>query len=246
MGKLSGKIALITGATSGIGAATARLFAQEGADVILCGRNEERGKKIEEELKSQNKRARFYQCDVTNKQEIIEMKEWVCENYGYIDILFNNAGVFITRTLDTIEDEEWELSFKTNIDGVMYMTKYFMDLLVQRQGNIINNASISGLHSFTGGRANYIYGPSKAAVIKFSNLCALNYAKDVRVNCICPGIIDTEIFTNRDFSRFDGTIPMGRLAKPEEVAKVVLFLASEDASYVTGAVLTIDGGASLK
>lgn len=246
MEKLKGKVALITGATSGIGAATARLFAKESARVIICGRNIERGKLIEKELVSEGRDARFYRCDITKEKDVVNLREQIIGEYGGIDILFNNAGVFITRTLEDINDEEWNLSFKTNVDGLMYMTKCFIEILAKRKGNIINNASISGLHSFTSGRANYIYGCTKAAVIKFSNLCALNYAEDVRVNCICPGIVDTEIFLNRDFSRFDGFIPMGRLAQPEEIANVVLFLASDEASYVTGAVLPIDGGASLK
>ena len=117
--------------------------------------------------------------------------------------------------------------------------------LTMMLGSIINNASMGGLDSFVSGTKQYVYASTKAAVIKFSKLLAKNYADSIRVNCICPGIIETEIFINRDFSRFDGTIPMGRIGQPDDVAKVVLFLASDDASYLTGVILPIDGGASL-
>lgn len=239
------KVVLITGATSGIGKKTAELFANEGAFCILCGRTIEKGKEIERKINEGHGRAMFIQCDVRKESEVILMRKLVEEKIGKIDILFNNAGVYITKSLEEINTEDWRNSFLTNVDGMMYTTKHFIDTLERQKGVIINNASISGLQSFTSGRANYMYGASKAAAVKFSKLCALNYAKSVRVNVICPGIIDTEIYVNRDFSRFDNTIPMGRIAKTEEVANVVLFLASDEAAYITGAVLPIDGGASL-
>jgi Dehydrogenases with different specificities (related to short-chain alcohol dehydrogenases) len=246
MGKLDGKIAVITGATSGIGCATAKLFAEEGAVVLLLGRNRERGKEIEDQINSKRGLSEFVSCDVTSQKEVISVKNYIEKNYKRVDILFNNAGVFITSRLEDIAENDWSRSFETNINSAMYMTKAFIDLLMESHGNIINNASISGLQSFTSGTSNYMYGTSKAALVKFSKICALNYARDIRVNCICPGIIDTEIYTNRDFSRFKGMIPMERIANPVEVAKVVVFLASDDASYITGAVLPVDGGASLK
>ncbi len=246
MGRFKGKIAVITGATSGIGAATAKAFCKEGCEVIILGRNEERGTSVVHEIRSFGTgSAVFRKCDVCSYESIQNVRKWIGENYQKVDILFNNSGVFITRSLEDIDIREWELTFRTNMDGTMYMTKMFIDMLVKNRGCIINNASISGLESFTSGTKNYMYGASKAALIKFTKLCALNYAGDVRVNAICPGIVDTEIFTNRDFSRFDGTIPLGRLAAPEEIARTVLFLASEDASYITGAVIPVDGGASL-
>ena len=125
------------------------------------------------------------------------------------------------------------------------MTKYFISLLSENRGVILNNASVAGLPSFVDGKGAYMYSASKAAVIQFTKLCAKNYAGCLRVNCICPGVVDTPIFTNRDFSRFNNKIPMGRVARPEEIAKGALFLVSEDASYITGAVLPIDGGMSI-
>lgn len=240
------KVVIVTGATSGIGATTAEMFADEGAKVILVGRNYERGEKVAKRIReSGNSEPEFMHCNVTKPEDVQKLRKVVGEKYERVDVLFNNAGIFVTSDLKSLDLDQWNRSFETNMNSVLYMTKYFLDLLMACHGNIVNNASVSGLHSFTSGTKNYMYGASKSALIKFSKLCALNYAKDVRVNVICPGIVDTEIFTNRDFSRFDGVIPVGYIAKPEQIAKLVLFLASEDADYITGAVIPIDGGMSL-
>lgn len=245
MKKLKDKIAIITGASSGIGRETAKLFAEEGAIVLLVARNIERGKKVERMITENNGKAIFFQCDIRDENEINKLKKEISTLYNKIDILFNNAGIFLTSDLEDINYTDWNNSMKTNVDGTLFMIKMFMPMLIASKGCIINNASISGLQSWTSGSKNYMYGLSKAAVIKLSNLCALNYAGKVRVNCICPGIVDTEIFENRDFSRFDNTIPIGYIAKPLDIAKVVLFLVSDDASYITGAIIPIDGGMSL-
>lgn len=244
--RFTGKTVIVTGATSGIGAETAREFAEEGAEVLLLGRSSERGALVETQIRERGGKAVFLSCDVRSEESIVQVKQEIEKNHSGIDVLFNNAGVFITSALPDITSEDWKKSFETNVDGVLHMTKHFMEMLMKNRGTIINNASVSGLQSWTSGTKNYMYGASKAAMIKFSELCALNYAEHVRVNCICPGIIDTECYTNRDFSRFDGAIPMGYIGMPENVAKVVLFLASEEAAYVTGAVIPIDGGMSLK
>lgn len=247
MGKLEGKTALITGGTSGIGAATSRLFAKEGARVIIAGRNKDRGEKLVDEIGSPggSGAGELYTCDMTKNGEIEKLSEYICAKYGKLDILFNNMGTFVLDQLENMSEEEWDLVFHTNLKSVMFLTKYLMPLLEKSRGTVINNSSINGLQSYVAGRSTYMYAASKDALVKFSQLCALNYAKTVRVNCICPGIIDTPIYTNRDFSRFDGTIPMERIGTADEVAKVVLFLASDDASYVTGAVIPVDGGAAL-
>lgn len=246
MSDFKNKKILITGATSGIGRAIATYFAKEKADVILVGRNEERGMLIQESLKEHSPNCIFVRCDITKEEEVFELKSFLSKNNYSIDILINNAGVFITQDLEHLEYKNWQKSFETNVDGAMFMTKAFIGDLRKNKGCIVNNASVSGLDIFTSGTKNYMYGASKAALVKFSKLCALNYAPDVRVNVICPGIVDTEIFENRDFSRFDGVIPIGYIAKPEQIAKVVKFLASDDADYITGAVIPVDGGMSLK
>ena len=239
------KIVIVTGATSGMGEATARLFAEEGATVALVGRNLERGRKIEEDINKAGGKALFIQCDVTDEQQVIKLKDIISKKYGKLDVLFNNAGILITGGLEEINTDDWDKTFATNVRATMYMTKHFIDFLEKSKGNIVNNASIDGLDCRTTGKKSYMYASAKAADIKFTKLCALNYAKSVRVNCLCPGITETGLFTNRDFSRFDGKIPMGYIARPIDIAKAVLFLASDDAGYITGATLTVDGGMSL-
>ncbi|MDQ0205140.1 SDR family NAD(P)-dependent oxidoreductase [Pectinatus haikarae] len=247
MGKLNGKIALITGGTSGIGKASAILFAKEGADVICVGRNIKHGEATVNLLNAENgsKRARFFPCDVSLESDIEILQQSVKQQYGKLDILFNNAGVFVTSSLQEITDEVWNIVYKTNLKSVIEMTKAFMPMLEISRGVILNNSSVAGLQSHIAGQKTYLYASSKAALIQFTKLCALNYSPSVRVNCLCPGITDTPIYTNRDFSRFDN-IPMKRVARPEEIAKAALFLVSNDASYITGVTLPVDGGASLK
>lgn len=244
MGKLDNKIALITGATSGIGEYCAYLFADEGATVILLGRNQDRGKYVEESVISNGGRAKFYCCDITREEEVSVLADNIRKEYGYIDILFNNAGVFITAPLEEITMQDWQRTFDVNVTGCFLMTKFFISMLVKRKGVILNNASIAGMQSYVSGNS-YMYSASKAAVIQFTKVCAKNYAKDVRINCICPGIVDTPIYINRDMSRFNDRIPMGRVSTPEDIAYVSLFLVSEDATYITGAVIPVDGGVSI-
>ena len=246
MGKLDGKIALITGATSGMGEAFSRLFAQEGAEVVLVGRSQERGEAIQEDIVSAGGKALFLPCDVSKEENVKNLREQFEKKYNRLDILLNNAGMLITSVLEEIQEDDWHKVFAVNTDAVMYMTKHFIDLVIASHGNILNNASIDGLQSNVRGRATYLYASSKAATIQFTQVCALNYSDRIRVNCICPGVTETPFFTNRDFSRFNPAIPMGRVGQPMEIAKAALFLVSDDASYVSGATLTVDGAASLK
>ena len=246
MGKLDGKIALITGATSGMGEAFAELFAKEGATVVVVGRNRERGNSIVDRLNKNTKEdCCFLQCDVSDENQVISLKEEFLSRFDHLDILVNNAGVLYTNFIEDTVTDEWKQSFDTNTNSVMYMVKHFMELIIKCHGNILNNTSIDGLQSNIRGRATYMYASSKAATIQFMKICALNYSDRIRVNCICPGVTETPFFTNRDFSRFNSSIPMGRVAKPEEIAKAALFLVSDDASYITGSILTVDGGASI-
>ena len=247
MSKLEGKIALITGATSGLGEAFARLFAEEGATVIVVGRNEERGRKVAADIVMTGGQAIFLYCDVTDTESVLRLKEHFLTKYSRLDILLNNAGILLTAPLEEIEDDDWMKVFDTNIHATMRVTRAFISLIEDSRGTVLNNASIDGLQSLVRGRANYAYCASKSAAIKFTQQLALNYAsKGVRVNCLCPGVTETPFFTNRDFSRFVEAIPMGRVGQPEEIAKAALFLVSDDASYINGAVLTVDGAASLK
>ena len=244
MGKLDGRVALITGGTSGIGKSIVESFIIEGATVIFVGRDE---KKAAEVINSSNhsQLLDFYKYDLSNLEDIPYLKAYIAERYGTLDILVNCAGIWHTHTLQQITLEEYDLVYRTNTGAVIFLTKAFIDMLEKTKGNIVNIASIGGLQSHIIGRSQYLYGSSKAATIQFSQLCALNYAKTVRVNCICPGPTDTPVYINRDFSWVGQQIPMGKLGEPSDVASATVFLASAEAKFITGAILTIDGGASL-
>ena len=245
MGKLDGKIALITGGTSGIGEATASLFLKEGAVVVVVGRDSDKARKVVEVLSKDSDKIYFYQADVTDAESVENVKTYILEKFGRLDILFNNAGVLITSELKEINERDWDYTFDVNTKSIMMMTKAFIDLIIDSRGNILNCASIDGLDCNIRGSKNYMYSCSKAAAIHFTKYCALNYSNVIRVNCICPGVTDTPIWTNRDFSRFNSSIPMGRVGKVDEIAKAALFLVSDDASYITGVTLPVDGGAEL-
>lgn len=245
--RLEGKRVLITGGTSGLGEAFAKKFTQEGAEVIIVGRNKKNGIRIVDEIAKKGGKADFIECDVTDKESVENLKAEVLRKYGSLNVLVNNAGILITDSLEKIKEEDWLKVFDTNVHSIMRITQSFIELIEQSKGNILNNASIDGLQSLVRGKANYAYCASKSAAIKFTQQLALNYTpKGIRVNCLCPGVTETPFFTNRDFSRFEDSIPMGRVAQPEEIANAALFLISDEASYVSGAVLAVDGAASLK
>ena len=247
MGKLDGKVALITGATSGMGEAFAKLFASEGATVAVVGRNEERGNRVVSDIVSEGGQARFLYCDVSKKSSVQNLRIEFNKFFDKLDILVNNAGILMTSVLEETSEDEIATMFSTNAFSYIYVVQEFIDLVLAAKGNILNNTSIDGLQSLYRGNKNYMYCASKSAAIKFSQQLALNYTPmGIRVNCLCPGVTETPFFTNRDFSRFNDAIPMGRVGKMEEIAKAALFLVSDDASYVSGAVLTVDGAASIK
>lgn len=245
MNRLDGKVAIITGGTSGMGEASAKRFAEAGAHVVIAGRNNERGRKIAEEILNGGGDAVYFHTDISIEEDVKNLIAAVNEKYKKIDILFNNAGIFpVTPSLEEMEMSDWDNIMDINASGVVRMTKYAMPYLQETKGVILNNASVAGMQSFASGKT-YAYSASKAAVIQFTRMIAKVYGADVRANCICPGVIDTPIFVNRDFSRFHDIIPMHRVGTAEEVAKVANFLVSDDAGYINGAVIPVDGGQSL-
>lgn len=246
MDRLKGKIALVTGGTSGIGRASAVAFAEEGAKVIVTGRNTDRGCTFEKEAQMNGLDIRFYRCDMSDRDDVIPMHERVNSDPGVIDILMNNAGILKTGALEEITDEDWDTVFQSNLKSVFYACQEFIGDLVERGGVILNNASVNGLHSFIKGQKSYMYAASKSALIQFTRYMAKNYAPRVRVNCLCPGVVKTNIFTNRDFSRFNGCNLLGRIASPDEIARIALFLVSDDSSYMTGSIVVADGGETIK
>lgn len=240
------RVAVVTGATSGIGAACAEKFAKQGAFVVLVGRSVSRGEQLEKKIQDAGGKAKFIACDVSSEEEVKKMAETVGDICGRVDILFNNAGVMLpSMEIERMPVEDWKRTFDINIIGMFYVTRYLKPYLLASKGCIINNGSIAGMQHYAAGRS-YAYSASKAAVIQFSHQMAKNYGEEgIRVNCICPGIVDTPILGDRDRRIYAERIPLGYVAQPEDVAKVVAFLASDDAAYLTGVVLPIDGGASL-
>lgn len=246
MGLLNGKVAVVTGGTSGIGEATVRMFIAEGGYVVILGRSDKKGNKIVSQLNTDVVKAHFIHCDVSDTESVDNMNGQVRQLFDHIDILVNNSGVIMPSVeIERMSVEDWKKTFEVNVDGMFLVTRALKDMIVRCKGCIINNASIAGLHSYVIGRS-YAYSASKAAVVQFTRQMAKNYGEQgVRVNCVCPGIIDTPILGDRDKKQYVKRVPLGYIADPSEVAKVVVFLASEYASYVTGAVIPVDGGVAV-
>ena len=243
MGKLAGRVALITGAGSGIGQATALLFAKEGAKVVVADCAPRGGQETVKMIKEAGGDALYTQADVSKATDVEKMVTVTMKSYGRIDILFNNAGVFsrFASTAETTE-EDWELAINTNLKGVFLCTKYAIPVMLkQGKGVIINTSSGAGLVASPGLLA---YGVSKAGVIHLTKTAALEYARqNIRVNCICPGAIDTPMhapFLAEGFSRepLIVGVPLGRMGQPSEIAQAALYLACDDSSFVTGAVIS--------
>jgi NAD(P)-dependent dehydrogenase (short-subunit alcohol dehydrogenase family) len=233
-----------------MGRATAVLFAQEGARVAITGRNEARGQKMVEEIEQAGGKAIFIRSDVRFAEDCCRAVEETLQAFGRLDILFNNAGVLYPNTVPDCTEEEWDRTLDTNLKGTYLMSKFaLLAMIAQGSGVIINNASGWGL---VGGDAAAAYCASKGGVVLLTKAMAIDHGRQgIRVNCICPGDVDTPMLPE-DAQRLgmkweeylaDATNrPMGRIGKPEEIAKAALFLASDDSSFVTGAVLAVDGG----
>lgn len=243
--QLNNKVALITGATSGIGKAIALAFAESGAKVVGTGRNLTRGNELLAEMKQLSlKEHVFIKGDITNHQDIKNIVDIALEKYGTIDVLINNAGIAPQGTVETLTEEEWDEVFAVNVRSIFLFSKYVVPIMRQNGGgSIINIGSTAG----TVGAWNlHAYSASKGAVIQLSKSMAAEYGRDcIRVNALCPGGTLTpmmEELGGEGLEEFAALFPLGRLAKPYEIAKAALFLASDEASFVTGAVLLADGG----
>lgn len=170
--KLEGKVALVTGGTSGIGGASARLFAEEGAAVIAVARNEKRGKEFESACREKGLNVSFLPCDVTDREQITGAHKKIHKEFGYVDILMNSAGILRTGGLKEITDEDWDAVYQANLKSVLYICQEFIDELIDRKGVILNNASINGLQRYIKGAKSYMYATSKAALIQFTQYLA--------------------------------------------------------------------------
>ncbi len=240
------KVVVITGGTSGIGEATALAFANLGANVIITGRNVEKGKQIAAKSEELIGDISFIECDLRNENDIQLLKDYVQKKFNRVDVLFNNAGMMPeSKEIERLSLDEWKETMDVNFNGLFLVTRTLKAMIISCKGCIINNASIAGLHSYVAGRS-YAYSASKSAVIQFTRQMALNYAEEgVRVNAIAPGIIETKILGSRDRNEYAKRIPMGYIGDPDIVADVVVFLASQKARYITGAIIPVDGGVSL-
>lgn len=245
MNDLTGKIALITGATSGIGEACAIRFAKAGAFVLVAGRNKERGNGVVTKIEAERGKAEFVNIDVISDESLANGAEYIRQKYGRIDVLVNNAGIFpVQPQLEQLERKDIDEVFSTNVDSVLMTIRYVTPLLSQG-GTILNNASVSGLFDNTLGLGSYVYAASKSAVIKITKNLAKRMAPAVRVNAIAPGYIHTPLYKTFNEEAISNNVPLKRAGKPEDVAALANFLVSDDASYITGVVATIDGGLSL-
>src|SRR6266498_1272238 len=254
MGKLSDRVAIITGGTSGIGKATALLFAEEGAKVIITGRRAELGQRVVEEVRKLGARCVFIEADHSQADDCSRVVERTLAEFGRVDILFNNAGIVTSGTAETTTDEVWNDTLAINVTAVWRMCKLVIPVMKkQGYGVIVNNGSD---WSVVAGKDALPYIASKGAVGMMTKAMALDYAREnIRINAVCPGDTLVERWIEKGYfeksnpvsieealKASSAYIPMGRFGRPEEIAKAVLFLASDDSSFITGHLLLVDGG----
>jgi NAD(P)-dependent dehydrogenase (short-subunit alcohol dehydrogenase family) len=249
-GRLSGKVAVITGAASGIGRATALLFSGEGASIAIADVNADAGKRVADEIIQSGGRAFFEAIDVTSAADCRRMIEDAIPKFGRIDILFNNAGIIRRATVLDLAEDDWDRVMDVNVKSIYLLSREVIPHMQKAGGGtIINTASGWGL---TGGAKAAVYCASKGAVVLLTKAMAIDHGpQNIRVNCICPGDTDTGMLRDEpqqlgeDSGRFlaeSAKRPLGRVGKPEEIAQAALYLASDASSFVTGTALVVDGG----
>jgi meso-butanediol dehydrogenase/(S,S)-butanediol dehydrogenase/diacetyl reductase len=252
--KLKGLTAVVTGSTSGIGKGIALLFAQEGANIVVVGRNFERGNKVIEEIKYIGGQALFSQTDLTVETSVREMVKEVINRFGQIDILVNNVGLVIPGAIPDINSEDWAKTWQTNVTSVYMASHEVIPYMQQRKsGAIVNIASEAGLKGLKNRAA---YCSAKYAVVGMTKAMAVDHSGDgIRINCLCPGTIETEmvasLIANSSHPEQTRQMMIDRRVTPylgtvEEVARAALFLCDPENLYTTGAVLSVDGGATAK
>jgi meso-butanediol dehydrogenase/(S,S)-butanediol dehydrogenase/diacetyl reductase len=246
MQRLKDRVAVITGAAAGIGAATARRFAREGAHLVLADINEEGGESVVKELAQAGSEAFFQRCDVSEIDQVDALIQAAVDHFGRLDIAFNNAGTGTFGKTPDLDPELWHNLIRVNLDSVFYGCRAAIPRMREAGGgSIINTASISGLFGDYGLGA---YCATKGAVVNYTRSLAIDHSKEnIRINAVCPGPVETSLTQGvyalpGVMDQFQQTVPMGRVGRPEEVAATVAFLASDDASYITGTTIVIDGG----
>jgi NAD(P)-dependent dehydrogenase (short-subunit alcohol dehydrogenase family) len=251
MDALKGKRALVTGGASGIGRAIALLFAQEGAAVVVADLDATHGQAVADEIKVQGGQALFVACDVTKAVDCEQAVRQAAEAFGGLDVVVNNAGTTVRRSVVDLEEADWDRVMAVNAKSVYLVSKAAIPVMQRagRGGSIVNVSSGWGL---VGGANAAVYCASKGAVVLLTKAMALDFAADnIRVNCLAPGDTDTPMLRDEasqlgqpeaGFMADAASRPLGRVGTPEEIAQAALFLASDAASFVTGAVLVVDGG----
>jgi NAD(P)-dependent dehydrogenase (short-subunit alcohol dehydrogenase family) len=255
--KLKDKTAIITGGGTGIGRATALLFAREGASVVITGRTEKTLAEASDEAKRENFKIDYLVSDISKVEDCKDAIGYMIESFGRVDIVFNNAGVIYQAKTHETKTRDWDETFDVNVKGAYLMSKHAIPYMLENNyGCIVNNSSILGLKGSSGGFAAYC--ASKGAVNQLTRSMALEYAdKGIRINAICPGTAYTpmvdgmfEVVGRGDKEAaeelYKSVHPIGRLAQPEEIAHAVLFLCDDNIAFMTGTMLSVDGGLSAK
>ena len=250
---MNNKVMIVSGGASGLGLAAAIKFAKNGYNIVLCDINEEKGKKAEQTIKNLGQNALFCLCDISNREDVKKAADQTKNTFGRADVLINNAGLEIRGSILQCTEEDWIRTYDTNLKGIYYMSNAFVPFIVEQGGGaVVNTGSILGYRT-VGERA--AYSSSKGAIDTLTRTMAFDLAeKNIRVNCVAPGAIDTPLLRGsindspdpEETERVLGSNSVfQRMGTPEEVANVMYFLASDEASFVTGATYFVDGGWSI-
>lgn len=251
---LTGKVAVVTGASSGLGADAARAYAKQGADVALLARRKEKLEDVAAEIQKMGRRAIAVQCDVSNEESVKNAIDEVMKSFGKIDILLNDAGVAVRGGVHTLTEEEWDKSMNINVKGMFLVSKYVVpEMIKQNYGKIVNISSINGLIADKDDVfIRHSYNASKAAVLGLSKGMAASYARyNITVNTVCPGLFESEMTANTLFKSeaflnlYNHLCPANRPGRRGELNGTIIYFSSDASSYVTGQYVVIDGGTSI-
>lgn len=247
IGSLSDRCAILTGAASGIGAATARLFARQGAKVAILDLSGDAAGQLADDIRTSGGEATGWHCDVSSAADVQRATTEAVGKYGPVQILLNNAGVALRAPVAEQDEASWDRVIDTNVKGAYLCSRAALAHFAPSGGSIIHTSSVTGI---TGVRGRAAYSSAKAALVGLTRNMAVDYAhRNIRVNCVCPGFVRTPFIAGiladeERTERLTALHPLGRLGEPEDIAKAILFLASDESSWITGHALVVDGGFS--